>query len=368
MKIQIIILALLITKTVLAEQKGIFGGIWIGKSGKNKHGHQQDHHHHHHDKHNKYGHPGKYDKYGNSNKYGGPSDKYGKNPYKNGQHYSKPGKSGEPKYHGGGYSHMPGSEDGYAKNKSVSPPHGYSQSQAQASASASAESGFSSHGGPGLSESAVGSGSAISGSSHSSAHASAHASSSSSYSLNIKDGLAAANVIGNYYNTLVERKGAISGISPITGIMAYPIGNGLYTDYWGKIKFQMNEGGTLVDSSGYFSGVPVGTKEEIISTGDLSDIGFYQQKGLPEEVANQNYISTKMLIEEIANTTKKDVQQLHDEKIDFQFLDGIMGYYKNQKKQLESGKKSCMTVCICSNSTCTGQCKSIKCVEPMYLL
>ncbi|KAI5190554.1 hypothetical protein NEMIN01_1092 [Nematocida minor] len=185
-------------------------------------------------------------------------------------------------------------------------------------------------------------------------------------SSDIKDGIAAASVISNYYDTLVQRKGAIGGITPISGIMAYPVSNGVYTDYWGKIQFTMGQDGVLVDSSGYFTGEPVGSKNEILTSGYLSDIGFYQKKGIPKEMMDQNYISTKMLIEEIASATQKDVQALHNEKIDLNFLEGIFDYFKKQKRR--DRKKSCMTVCICSNSTCSGACKSIKCVEPMYLL
>lgn len=117
------------------------------------------------------------------------------------------------------------------------------------------------------------------------------------------DGIAAANVIGTYYNTLVQKKGAIHGITPVSGILAYPTSNGIYTDYWGKIQFTMGDGGVLVDSSGYFTGVPVKTKEDIISTGYLSDIGFYQKKGLSKQEMDKNYINAKMLIEEIAAAT-----------------------------------------------------------------
>lgn len=189
---------------------------------------------------------------------------------------------------------------------------------------------------------------------------------SGSISINdIKDGIAAANVIGTYYDTLVERKGSFKGVQPISGILAYPVSNGVYTDYWGKIQFRMGENGGLIDSSGYFIGEPVGSKEDIVKNGSLSDIGFYQKKGISREIMDQNYVFTKMLIEEIGNATQKDVQALHNEKLGLEFLDGIFDYYKRQSKKK---KESCLTICVCSNKTCSGPCKSIKCVEPMYLL
>ncbi|KAI5132716.1 hypothetical protein NEAUS06_0312 [Nematocida ausubeli] len=149
--------------------------------------------------------------------------------------------------------------------------------------------------------------------------------------------------------------------------MAYPIGGGIYSDYWGKIQFKMNQDGGLIDSSGYFTGVPVESKDEIISTGILSDIGFYQARDLSKDVMSQNYISAKMLIEDISNTTKKDIQELHDEKFSGDFLSGVMKYFKSGRGQ-PGKEKSCMTVCICSDPTCSKKCKSIKCIEPMYLL
>lgn len=195
--------------------------------------------------------------------------------------------------------------------------------------------------------------------------ASASASAGSISTGDIKDGIAAANVIGMYYDSLVQSKGSLSGIQPISGILAYPVSNGLYTDYWGKIQFKMGENGELVDQTGLFVGEPVGSREDILKNGSLTDIGFYQKKGISRDAMDQNYVSTKMLIEEISNVTKKDVQALHNEKIDISYVDGIFNYYNSQKKKK---KDSCLTICVCSNKTCSGPCKSIKCVEPMYLL
>lgn len=183
----------------------------------------------------------------------------------------------------------------------------------------------------------------------------------------LRDGIAAVNVLTTYYSLLVQKKGMIEGIKPITGILVYPAGNGVYMDYWGMLKFTMNEHNTLVDDSGYFVGYKVSSKEEIIRQGYLSEIGFYQLKSTPEEEMNNNYIAAKMLIQEISNETKKDIDTLHKEKIGLDFISGMQEYYERQQRKKEN-QKSCLTICICSNSSCTGPCKSIKCIEPIYLI
>ncbi|KAI5186958.1 hypothetical protein NEHOM01_1824 [Nematocida homosporus] len=200
-----------------------------------------------------------------------------------------------------------------------------------------------------------------------SASASASAGYGSLSSEGLRDGISAANVLGSYYDVLVGLKKPIQGISPITGILAYPISDNLYTDYWGIIKFHPNSQGLLTDKSGYFYGERVNSRKDIMRHGSLSEIGFYQKRGLTENEMNNNYIAVKMLIQEISNITKKDIETLHNEKIGVGFLQGIQEYYGNIQNRLKN-RKTCLTICICSNSSCTGPCKSIKCVEPMYLI
>ncbi|KAI5173289.1 hypothetical protein NEFER03_2231 [Nematocida sp. LUAm3] len=184
----------------------------------------------------------------------------------------------------------------------------------------------------------------------------------------LKDGIAAVNVIGSYYDVLKKKSGKIPGVSsPIPDILVYPVGNNVYTDYWGVLKFSPNPEGVLMDESKYFQGIGVKSKEEIIEQGALSEIGFYQKRDLPENSSNQNYLAMKALIQEISTDTHKDVEALHGEKVGFGLLSGLQDYYENSAK-LERKKRSCLTVCICSNESCSGPCKSIKCIEPMYLL
>lgn len=183
----------------------------------------------------------------------------------------------------------------------------------------------------------------------------------------LRDGIAAANVLCTYYSILIHRKGRVEGIKPISNILVYPVGESVYTDYWGALKFTQNGSGALLDESNYFTGQKVSSKEEIIKKGYLSDIGFYQAKDIPEAEMNSNYITAKMLIQEISNETKKDIDVLHREKVGLEFISGLQEYYQKEQEQIKN-EKSCLTVCICSNNSCSGPCKSIKCVEPMYLI
>ncbi|KAI5181830.1 hypothetical protein NEOKW01_1987 [Nematocida sp. AWRm80] len=191
---------------------------------------------------------------------------------------------------------------------------------------------------------------------------------SSISSSNILDGIAAANVLTKYYDILLNRKQPIPNITPISNILAYPVSDTEYVDYWGSISFIKNPStGALVDSTGYFLGVPVESKEQILSLGDLTEIGLFQKKGMTPDELDKNYRTTKALIDEIASDTKQDVQSLHNERLPLKFMDGMMNYFNNKTAKLKE-KKSCLTVCVCDNNTCSGPCKSIKCIEPMYLL
>lgn len=180
----------------------------------------------------------------------------------------------------------------------------------------------------------------------------------------LSDGLAAANVLSTYYGVLLEHKGQVEGIRPIRHVLAYPIGNNEYSDYWGFLKFRYNDRGVLVDPSGHFEGHKVQSKEEIPKEGRLTDIGLYQKTEQTKEEMDGNYVSMKMLIDEISRSTKKDIQSLHDEKMQPVLVQGLAEYFQSTQERRET----CLTVCICQDHTCQKPCKSIKCIEPMYLL
>lgn len=180
----------------------------------------------------------------------------------------------------------------------------------------------------------------------------------------LSDGLAAANVLSSYYGVLLEHKGQVEGIRPIRHVLVYPVGNNEYSDYWGFLKFRYNDRGMLVDPTGYFEGYKVQSKEEIPKEGKLTDIGLYQKTEQTKEEMDGNYVSMKMLIDEISRNTKKDIQTLHNEKMQPVLMQGLAEYFQHNQDH----KDTCMTVCICQDHTCQKPCKSIKCIEPMYLL
>ncbi|OAG31398.1 hypothetical protein NEDG_01925 [Nematocida displodere] len=183
----------------------------------------------------------------------------------------------------------------------------------------------------------------------------------------LRDGISAANVLGNYYEVLLNRRGFLEGIKPISNIMVYPHENGEFTDYWGNLKFTYDTGGVLRDKTGYFEGYKVGSKEEIPQLGQLTEIGFYQTAPIPKNDKDSNYITMRMLIDEISKGTNKPIETLHNENIGIGFMDGILEYFKNQQKAHKK-KKSCLSVCICQDSACKLPCKSVKCIEPMYIV
>jgi len=183
----------------------------------------------------------------------------------------------------------------------------------------------------------------------------------------VKEGIAAASILGSHYDALTAKKGIVEGIKQIRSVLVYPLKNGLFTDYWGKIMFRYNESGVLVDETGLFQGHKVEKKEEILKSGHLTEIGLYQKNNLPKEEVDSNYVSMKLLLGEIANSTHKDIKTLHDEKVGLEFVEGITEYY-NHMQRSQNSKSSCMTVCVCDDSTCSLPCKAIKCIEPVYLM
>ncbi|KAI5189595.1 hypothetical protein NECID01_0618 [Nematocida sp. AWRm77] len=185
--------------------------------------------------------------------------------------------------------------------------------------------------------------------------------------VNITDRIAAANVIGEYYSILLRKKNSIPDIRPITNILVYPVSNGEYTDYWGRIKFKKSEKGAIMDMSGFFQGTEVVTKSDILKKGQLTEIGFYQSTGLSKDESQQNYSTMRSLLQEISKETNKDIDALHYGNVSIKMLDGLVeSFAQSQKKSNQ--KSSCLTVCVCQDSVCSLPCKSIKCIEPMYLI
>lgn len=128
----------------------------------------------------------------------------------------------------------------------------------------------------------------------------------------IESGLSAVTAISNHYDSIRKRENDFAGT--IGKILIYKDGD-VFRDYWGKLKFTYQDG-RYVDEKGYFEGVAVKDREEIMERGVLTDIGFFQDGSISSEEVNNQYITMKMIMDEIASSSHLSMDDLQKEKMD----------------------------------------------------
>ncbi|ADM11912.1 uncharacterized protein Eint_071530 [Encephalitozoon intestinalis ATCC 50506] len=126
------------------------------------------------------------------------------------------------------------------------------------------------------------------------------------------------------------------------------------TDYWGRLKFR-KEGDKLIDETGYFEGVKVNTFEDIIKEGKMTKTGFIQKKEIGETEVNENLITMKLLLNEIAKEKNTSIHGVINEGCNMSIVEELV-FYGNSPS---AHNDEIVHVCICSDSFCKEPCKDI---------
>ncbi|AFN83399.1 hypothetical protein EROM_071480 [Encephalitozoon romaleae SJ-2008] len=142
------------------------------------------------------------------------------------------------------------------------------------------------------------------------------------------------------------------GIRKIQNVLAY---DGYHlTDYWGRLKFR-KEGDKLVDETGYFEGIKVNSFGDMLTQGRMTRTGFVQKKDIGENEVNENLITMKLLLSEIAKEKNTSIHNVINEGCNMSMVEELV-FYGNSPS---AHNNEVMHVCVCSDSFCKEPCKDI---------
>ncbi|UYI27317.1 putative guanylyltransferase [Encephalitozoon cuniculi] len=142
------------------------------------------------------------------------------------------------------------------------------------------------------------------------------------------------------------------GIRKIQNILVY---EGYHlTDYWGRLKFK-KEGDKLVDETGYFEGIRINGFEEMLNQGKMTKTGFVQKKDVGENEINENLITMKLLLNEIAKEKNTPIHDVINEKCNLSIVEELAFYGSSPSAHSDE----IVHVCICSDSFCKEPCKNV---------
>lgn len=141
-------------------------------------------------------------------------------------------------------------------------------------------------------------------------------------------------------------------IGRIGNILVYSNHN--ITDYWGRLKFK-KEGEKYVDETGYFEGIRVNSFEDLLHQGKMTETGFMQKKDIGSNEINENIITMKLLLNEIAKEKNITVFRVIDEKCNMSVLEELI-FYGNSPS---AHNNETVNICICTDSFCKDPCKEI---------
>ncbi|KAG5859241.1 hypothetical protein KMI_08g13820 [Encephalitozoon hellem] len=142
------------------------------------------------------------------------------------------------------------------------------------------------------------------------------------------------------------------GIRKIQNILVYEEYH--LTDYWGRLKFK-KEGDKLVDETGYFEGVKVNSFEDMLTQGRMTRTGFVQKKEIGENEVNENLITMKLLLSEIAKEKNTSIHNVVNEGCNMSMVEELV-FYGNSPSAHDN---EIVHVCVCSDSFCKEPCKDI---------
>lgn len=154
-------------------------------------------------------------------------------------------------------------------------------------------------------------------------------------------GLDIITTIKNHYGRII--KDFKSDSPMIKGIVVHQKG-GMFTDYWGILRFKKD----LIDESGIFEGVPSEAK------GILSSTGFYKISNLNDD---EEYTYLKKLIEKLAESIGMDIYKLFGENKKLSMIDRLI-FGRNYVD-----RQNCHYVCECSDYKCEKPCVKIRCIK-----
>lgn len=168
-------------------------------------------------------------------------------------------------------------------------------------------------------------------------------------------------------NAFEQNKDILKSLFPkdmygkIGNVLIYKNKHGEYEEYWGKIKFHMNNNDEYVDETGFLQGKLVDSVEDIVEKGKITDTGFFQSKDMSDEQLRESFHVMQVLISEIARIKNKRIVDVMSEEVRMTPLDRLI-FEKNYKEK-KTGPDGCVYVCECKNAACENGCEEIKCVD-----
>lgn len=177
------------------------------------------------------------------------------------------------------------------------------------------------------------------------------------------------NIITRNLDIIKKSANNISIIGKIKGILVYKKDEDDYRDYWDKIKFKKTEENKYVDETGFFEGILCSSFEKIAEDGNITPIGFFQDKKLTRGQLGAQLTTIKILIDEIASEKKKNIRELMSENNDMSVVDKLIFAYAYRKIYNDEMKyKEDVRVCVCNDYFCSNPCKEIRWVHKKNLL
>ncbi|KAF7682923.1 hypothetical protein TCON_1862 [Astathelohania contejeani] len=151
----------------------------------------------------------------------------------------------------------------------------------------------------------------------------------------IKGGIQILNAIVTNLGLIRTKLKSNPHLGKVKGILAYKTKNNEYFDYWGRIYFN-KIGDNYIDSSGYFEAIPCDSMEDIVKYGKLTPNGFFQSKSLTNDELKEQFITIKLILEEIAREKKINIKDLLKSDCDISIVDRLIFAQTYKEKDYES--------------------------------
>lgn len=142
------------------------------------------------------------------------------------------------------------------------------------------------------------------------------------------------------------------GIGRIRGVLIYESYH--LTDYWGRLRFK-KEDDRFVDDTGYFEGIRVDKFEDVLKQGKMTETGFVQKKDMGSGEVNEDVMTMKLLLNEVAKEKNVPVSRVVEERCNLSIVEEL-AFYGNSPS---AHNNETVHVCICTDSFCKDPCKEV---------